>query len=209
VDDGPTWVRANDGRKANLARGQKFADHEVVEEYSRQRKTAEEMTVASHGSIGNLVKSMSTTSGSAIVPTVWASGIIDRARNLSAVIRAGAQVVPMDAKQVQIGRLTGDPTAAFRTEGSTIVASDPVLDSVTLDSKTMSALVIGSLEWFQDAPNADDAVERAIAAAIATHLDYVALFVVSPPATRASRWPSRPTRAGSSRPSSPRPPARS
>lgn len=172
----PTWIRQSDGRKANLSRGQKFADHQVVEDYSRQRKTAEETTIASHGSIGNLVKSMSTTSGSAIVPTAWASRIIDRARNASAVLRAGAVVVPMDAKTVQIGRLTGDPTAAFRTEGSTIVASDPVLDNVTLDSKTMSALVIGSLEWFQDAPNADDVVEQAVAAAIATHLDYVSLF---------------------------------
>jgi capsid protein len=82
----------------------------------------------------------------------------------------------MDAKQVQIGRITADPTAAFRNEGSTIVASDPTFDNVTLDSKTISALVIGSLEWFQDAPNASQVVEQAIAAAVATQLDLVCLF---------------------------------
>jgi hypothetical protein len=65
----------------------------------------------------------------------------------------------MDAKTVQIGRITADPTAAFRTEGGTITASDPTFDSVQLDSKTMSALVIGSMEWFQDAPNGSEVVE--------------------------------------------------
>jgi HK97 family phage major capsid protein len=79
--------------------------------------------------LGELVRSMSTTSGSAIVPQVWAGQVIDRARNLSAVMRAGGQLVPMDAKTVNIGRLITDPTAAFRTEGSTVTASDPVFDS--------------------------------------------------------------------------------
>jgi HK97 family phage major capsid protein len=84
--------------------------------------------------------------------------------------------VAMDAKTVQIGRITADPTAAFCTEGSTITASDPTFDNVTLDSKTMSALVVGSLEWFQDAPNASQLVEQASAAAVATQLDLVCLF---------------------------------
>src|SRR3954453_1890446 len=98
---------------------------------------------------------MTTTSGSAVVPTVWAADIIDRARNYAAVLQAGAPIVPMDAKTVQIGRLTTDPPAAFRTEGSTVTASDPVFDKMTLDSKTLSVLVVGSLGWFMDADNFD------------------------------------------------------
>jgi HK97 family phage major capsid protein len=47
---------------------------------------------------------------------------------------------------------------------------------VTLDSKTMSALVIGSLEWFQDSANANEVVTQAIAQAVATQLDLTALF---------------------------------
>lgn len=119
---------------------------------------------------------MTTTSGSAVVPTVWAADIIDRARNYAAVLQAGAPIVPMDAKTVQIGRLTTDPTAAFRTEGSTVTASDPVFDNVTLDSKTLSALVVGSLEWFMDADNVDQVVSDAIAKAIGLQLDLQALF---------------------------------
>ena len=37
--------------------------------------------------------------------------------SLAAVTQAGAEIVPMDAKIVQVGRLVGDPTAAFRAEG--------------------------------------------------------------------------------------------
>ncbi len=175
-DQPAPFVRLSDRRPAAVAAGQSFADHPVVAAYRQAETRREEAVVGQHGSLGSLLNSMSTTSGSAVVPTVWASRIIDRARNIAAVMRAGAQVVPMDAKTVQIGRLTTDPTAAFRAEGSTVTASDPVFDNVTLDSKTMSALLVGSMEWFMDSPNVNDVVENAIAAAVALKLDQQALF---------------------------------
>jgi HK97 family phage major capsid protein len=175
-DDARRFVRLSDGRPAAVRRGESFGNHPVVAEYAAQRGTADQHVTGTHGSFGNLVRSMSTTSGSAVVPQVWASEIIDRARNLAAVTRAGAQIVPMDAKVVNIGRLTVDPTAAFRTEGSTVTASDPTFDNVTLTAKTLSALVVGSREWFQDAPNVDQIVSEAIAKAIALQLDQQALF---------------------------------
>ncbi len=170
------FVRLADGRPAAVARGQRFAEHDVVAEYAAQRAQAESHVTGMHGNFGNLLRSMSTTSGSAVVPTLWAAEIIDRARNLAAVMRAGATLVPMDAKVVQIGRLTTDPTAAFRTEGSTVTASDPVFDNVTLTSTTMSTLVVGSMEWFMDAPNVDNIVSEAIAKAVALQLDLAALY---------------------------------
>ena len=175
-EDGSRFVRLADGRPAAVTRGQRFADHPVVVEAAAQRATADQHVTGTHGSFGNLIRSMSTTSGSAVVPQIWAADIIDRARNLAAVTRAGAQIVPMDAKIVNIGRLTTDPTAAFRTEGSTVTASDPVFDNVTLTAKTLSALVVGSMEWFQDAPNVDQIVTEAIAKTIALTLDQQALF---------------------------------
>lgn len=171
-----TWVRAHDHRPATVVRGQRFADHEVVAGHASARAAADAAVVGQHGSFGNLVRAMTTSSGSALVPTMWAGDLIDRARNASAVLRAGAEIVPMDAKTVQIGRLTGDPTAAFRTEGSTITASDPTFDNVTLDAKTMSALVVGSLEWFADADNVDEIVSEAVAQAIALQLDLTGLY---------------------------------
>jgi HK97 family phage major capsid protein len=136
----------------------------------------EQAVIGQHGDFGTLVRSMSTTTGAAIVPTVWSADIIDRARNFAAVMQAGAEIVPMDAKIVQIGRLTGDPTAGFRAEGSPVTASDPTFDNCTLTAKTLSALVVGSLEWFQDANNVNEVVSNAIAKAVALQLDYCALF---------------------------------
>jgi HK97 family phage major capsid protein len=169
-------IRLSDGRPAAVERNRSFQDHSVVQDHARAYGKREEAVIGMHGSFGNLMRAMTTTSGSAVVPTLWASNIIDRARNLSQVINAGAQLIPMEANQVKIGRLTVDPTAAFRTEGSTVTASDPTFDNVTLTAKTLSALVIGSIEWFQDSPNVDAVVSEAIAKAIATELDLVALF---------------------------------
>lgn len=176
TSSGPTWVRSNDGRPATVERGQRFADHEVVRGMSSQMAGSDAAVIGQHGSLGQLVRAMSTTSGSAIVPSVWAGDLIDRARNASAVMQAGAEVVPMDAKVVQIGRLTGDPTAAFRAEGSTVTASDPTFDNVTLTATTMSTLVVGSLEWFQDADNVDQIVSDAIAKAMGLQIDLVSLY---------------------------------
>jgi HK97 family phage major capsid protein len=176
ADADPEWVRESDGRPAAVGRTQRFADHEIVREHVGRRAKAEQAVIDAHGDLHGLVRSMTDTSGSAIVPTIWASNIIDRARNLAAVAQAGAVFIPMDMKTVQIGRLTTDPTGAFRAEGSTVTASDPVFDNVTLDSKTMSALVVGSMEWFQDAPNAGEVVTAAIAKAVALQLDLACLF---------------------------------
>ncbi len=82
----------------------------------------------------------------------------------------------MDSKVVQIGRLTTDPVGSFRTEGSAITASDPVFDNVTLTAKSLNALVIGSMEWFQDAQNAGEVVTEALAKSLALQIDLVALF---------------------------------
>lgn len=172
----PVFVRTSDHKPATVARGKRFADHPIVREHLAANIEREKPVLGQHGSFGGLVRSMTTTSGSAVVPTIWAGEIIDRARNLSAVLQAGAALLPMDAKTVQIGRLIADPTAAFRAEGTPVTASDPTFDNVTLDAKTMSALVVGSLEWFMDADNVDAVVRDAVAAAIATQLDYVALF---------------------------------
>jgi HK97 family phage major capsid protein len=169
-----TFIRVNDGRLATVERGASVRSHPVVAE--RIGSDRDQAIIGQHGSLGQMVRAMTTTSGSAIVPTTWSADVVDRARNMAAVLKAGAEIVPMDSKIVQVGRLTGDPTAAFRAEGSTITASDPTFDNVTLTANTMSCLVVGSLEWFQDADNADEIVTNAIAQAFAQQLDLVALY---------------------------------
>lgn len=170
------FVRAVDLRPAAVAPGQRVAQHPVAADMISRSHGRDQAIIGQHGDLGQLVRALTTTGGSAIVPSIWAADVIDLARNTSAVLQAGAQIVPMDAKTVQIGRLTGDPSAAFRTEGSAITASDPTFDNVTLTAASLNTLVIGSMEWFQDATNAEELVTRAIAEAIAAKIDLVALY---------------------------------
>jgi HK97 family phage major capsid protein len=172
---GDGWVRP-DGQPAAVARGQRFADHPAMRAEAASRATADAAVIGTHGSFGQLVRAMSTSGASAVVPTVWAGEIIDLARAKSATINAGATFVPMDSKTLEIGRLTGDPTVAFRAENSEITPSDPTLDNVTLTAKTMSTLVVGSMEWFGDSIDGESIVTDAIASAIASQLDLVALY---------------------------------
>lgn len=170
---GGEFVYEDSGERAALRKGESFRSHPRV---AGRKEPNEDQAVAQYGNLGNMIRALSTTGGVAVVPTVWSGELIDLARNKSAVMQAGASIVPMDAGVVKIGRLTGDPTAAFRTEGSTITPSDPTFDNVTLTATTMSTLVIGSLEWFQDANNADQIVKDAISKAMASRLDLAALY---------------------------------
>ena len=115
---------------------------------------------ANGGDFGQMLRSMTTSSVSALVPTAWSNEIIDLARNHTVVFEAGATLVPMNDKVVKVGRLTTDATSAFKTEGSPITAADLAFDNVTLTSTSLSALAVASLEFVQDAPNAGAAIRN-------------------------------------------------
>ena len=113
--DEPTWHRSNDGLTATVGRSQRLADHEVTRQMI-DRDPGRAIT-ENYSGIGQLVRSLSTGGSSAIVPTIWSANIIDRARNAAVVMQAGAEVVPMDSKVLQVGRLTTDPTPLWLAEG--------------------------------------------------------------------------------------------
>ena len=167
----------NAGRPATVARGQSIASHPVVEQMAAANAVRDQAVISTYGGVGQMVRALATTgTGSALVPTVWSAQIIDRARQLAAVMQAGAETVPMDARTVIIGRLTGDPQATWRAEGSPITASDPALDSVTLVAKTLSALVVTSMEYLQDVTGVDALLTESISKQMALAIDYAALF---------------------------------
>ncbi len=167
------WRNLDSGERAALDPGESIRSHPVFERATAGNSRAE----SNYGSLGEMIRALATGgTGSAIVPTAWSANLIDLARSQSAVAMANATIVPMDAKTVTIGRQTGDPSAAFRAEGSVIGASDPTFDSVTLSAKTLSALVVASVEFWQDAPNANQVVERALAAQMGAQVDLVALY---------------------------------
>jgi HK97 family phage major capsid protein len=172
----PIWRYADTGKPAALERGQRIADHHAAQEYASRNAERDRVLVGTHGGIAQQIRALSTSGASAIVPTQWSFPIIDKVRNAAVVYQAGATLVPMPAKIVQVGRLTTDPTATFRAEGSSITASDPAFDYVQLSATTLSALTVASVEFLQDAPNADQIVSDAISATMALELDKAALF---------------------------------
>jgi HK97 family phage major capsid protein len=171
--DGPQWTR-EDGRVATVGRNERFADNAIVREQI-ERDPGRHLTETTSG-IAQMVRNISTSGASAIVPTLWSASIIDKARNASQVLNAGAQLVPMDSKQLNLGRLTTDPTTAWLAEGGTRTESDPAFDLVSLVSKSLSCLTVASLEFLQDAQNADAVVEESIGKAMGLAIDYAALF---------------------------------
>lgn len=154
----------------------RFSDHPAVARAIAADRDREQATTVLHGTVGGLIRSLTTSGASAVVPVSWASELIDIARNHSAVLQAGATIVPMATKTVQIGRLTADPTSAFRTEGSTIPASDPTFDNVTLTANSLNCMVVVSNEWLADSGDTDQLVQNAMGKSMALSLDKAALY---------------------------------
>jgi HK97 family phage major capsid protein len=114
--------------------------------------------------------------GSNVVPTPLAASIIDKARNASRVLQAGARTVPMESATLKIARVTGDPTAAWRSEDAAIVESNSTLDAVTFTARTLAFYTRVSRELIEDsAPSAEQTLRGQIAEVIALELDRVGL----------------------------------
>ena len=176
-DDRPLFTRVSDGKDAALRSDMSFRDHELVRAEIERTADRDRYITGTHGDLGQLVRSISTSSGaSAMVPTEWAAQVIDKARNAAVVMQAGATIVPMGSKVEQLARLTQDPAPVFRNEGNAIPATDPAFDNVTLTATSLGTIVVCSVELLQDAPNASEVVQNALAKAMALEIDKAALF---------------------------------
>jgi HK97 family phage major capsid protein len=116
------------------------------------------------------------SAGGHLVPVPLSARIVDRARNATRVLQAGAQIVPMESQTLKLARVVGDPTAAWHSEMATIAASDMTFDAVTLTARSLASRVLISRELMEDADNVDDEVEKAFAAQFALTLDLAALY---------------------------------
>ena len=175
-EDSPEWMRSADGKPATISRDQRFADHEVVRNEIARSAERDRHIVEAHGNFGQYLRAMTTTGASAIVPTLWSGNIIDRARNAAVVMQAGAQIVPMESKVLQVGRLTADPAPAFKNEGSPVTPGDMTYDYIQFTATSLTALVVVSMEFLADAPAADQSITEALGKAMALEIDKAALF---------------------------------
>lgn len=116
------------------------------------------------------------TAGGHLIPAPLSAKIIDRARNSTRVMQAGATIVPMESATLKLARLVGDPSMAWHTEMALIAASDAQFDAVTLTARSLAARVIISRELIEDADGVDEAIINAFAQQLAATVDGAALY---------------------------------
>lgn len=123
----------------------------------------------------NAMSGGSGAAGGILIPTTISADIIDRARAKTRVMEAGATVVPMDSRTVDVPRWVSDPNLQWRLENAAIAESDPTLDKVTLAAKTLATVVRVSRELVEDT-DIDAALREAFASDFAQKIDAAALY---------------------------------
>jgi HK97 family phage major capsid protein len=110
---------------------------------------------------------------------------IDLLRSQMVLSRAGARTVPMEARDVTLARLTGDPTVAWHGENAALGATEPTFGAVSLRAKTVVVLVKLSLELAQDSANLEVILQNSVTQALAQAIDAAGLVGVTTDAAAA------------------------
>lgn len=114
--------------------------------------------------------------GGFTVPEILGASLIDRTRNATKVITAGALTVPVTSDQHSIARLAGGVTGAWRAENAAITESDPSFERVTFRPKSHAVLVRLSRELAEDMlPSAFSGVTNELAQSVGLAVDFAAL----------------------------------
>ncbi len=114
--------------------------------------------------------------GGWLVPEKVSARIIDLARSLAVVQKAGALTMPMPTPEMRLVKITADPTAEWVAEHGKLTESDWTLEPINLKVVTLGVLVRSSLELLEDAPNAGDMLSGSMSKAIALEMDRVGIL---------------------------------
>lgn len=145
----------------------------------------------SQGSIGDIVRAMASGnsrflprnsmseavngSGGYLVPQRLSAEVLDKARAASAVLAAGALIVPMDSDNLTLCRVESDPSFTSHNENETIAESDVSFKAITFQTRTIATLVRMSRELAEDAPNVTDLILNVLAKSLAAEIDQQAV----------------------------------
>jgi HK97 family phage major capsid protein len=113
--------------------------------------------------------------GGSLLPVVYSAQVIDMARVQTQVLNAGAQIVPMSARQVIMPKWTGDPSVAFRSEGGAVNQSDGTVDKITFTAQSLAGYTTISRELIEDT-DLSDLLAQAYGKAVSIAWDNAALF---------------------------------
>ena len=109
--------------------------------------------------------------GGYLVPAKLAARVIDRARDRSVLIAAGAQTVPITSDNLSIARVNTDPTISTKAENAAFSAVDVNFVTVNLYPQTIGCLVKASRELIEDSINGAALIEQIVADALAAQID--------------------------------------
>jgi len=163
-----------------LDRGQKFGDlppSKEASEYEPEEVTPGAIArwlICGKGSkdVKNFAQSTGiNTAGGNLVVDPLSQMVIDNARALSTVFRAGAQTIAMSSGTLDIARLITDNQFTMHSEGTTISESDLVFDRIVLSAKKLATITRVSRELVEDAPNFMDLFNGWAASSFAAELD--------------------------------------
>lgn len=111
------------------------------------------------------------TAGGYLVPGQMSVPVLDRARNQTVAVRAGARTAMMDGPSMTIARLDGEPTMQPVAQGAEIPTGTASFSAATLTAHKMAIRCQVPIELAEDAPNAGATIESAIAEGFAETLD--------------------------------------
>ncbi len=123
-------------------------------------------------------RALATTPGSAggyLVPDTLAAEVLDLARAKTVCLQAGAVTVPMTSSTLRLATVTADPTPTWRAENTELTPATMTFGSIELQAKTLAIWLPVSIELMEDAPNAAEVIENAVAGAMAVAFDRAAL----------------------------------
>lgn len=109
--------------------------------------------------------------GGYTVSGILADQWIDALRANMVLSKAGGLLLPMEAGQVSIARVTADPTCSWHGEGAAITDAEPTFGKLTLNAKTIVCLVKFSVELAQDSANLEQQLSNVIVSAMANAID--------------------------------------
>lgn len=128
-------------------------------------------------SVTNALSVGTDTAGGFTVPTVVMPGILEALVPASALLSAGAGIVPLDlgGKTFTTAAINAIPTAAWRLESGAVAQSDPTFRAVTATPQSLAFYFKVSRELLADAKNLQEALTTTIAQSFARELDRVGL----------------------------------
>jgi HK97 family phage major capsid protein len=117
------------------------------------------------------------TTGGYAVPSMLMPDILAALVPQSALLSAGAGIIPMDegAKTYTTAAVNAIPTAAWRLENGAVAESDPTFRAVVAAPKSLSFFFKLSRELLADAPNLENALRFAMAQSFSKALDSAGL----------------------------------